>query len=170
MKHCSALSAIFIPFAILINASAWAVDCIPDDTILTSQADVEEFQKIQLIQPYLNTRAEQINTYNTENNINKDLAINGRNLTNIGVFRKYVNDYLQNHSAVNKGMTLMVRQLNSTEHGVPLELYCFTKTKDWAPYEVVSADIFDHIYAIIEVFGLRLFESPTGNDFKQLGN
>ena len=70
-----------------------------------SDTDVEEFQKIQLIQPYLTTRSEQINTYNTSNNINKDLAINGRNLTNIGVFRKYVNDYLQNHSAVNKGMT-----------------------------------------------------------------
>ncbi|MGB2760424.1 MAG: mechanosensitive ion channel domain-containing protein [Maribacter stanieri] len=126
-----------------------------------SEADVEEFQKIQLIQPYLTTRSEQINTYNTSNNINKDLAINGRNLTNIGVFRKYVNDYLQNHSAVNKGMTLMVRQLPPTPQGIPLEIYAFSSDKRWENYEYVMADIFDHLIAALPYFHLQVYEIPV---------
>lgn len=126
-----------------------------------SDADVEEFKKIQLIQPYLTTRSEQINTYNTSNNINKDLAINGRNLTNIGVFRKYVNDYLQNHSAVNKGMTLMVRQLPPTPQGIPLEIYAFSSDKRWENYEYVMADIFDHLIAALPYFHLQVYEIPV---------
>ncbi|WP_282179600.1 mechanosensitive ion channel family protein [Maribacter stanieri] len=126
-----------------------------------SDTDVEEFQKIQLIQPYLTTRSEQINTYNTSNNINKDLAINGRNLTNIGVFRKYVNDYLQNHSAVNKGMTLMVRQLPPTPQGIPLEIYAFSSDKRWENYEYVMADIFDHLIAALPYFHLQVYEIPV---------
>ncbi|MGJ8714358.1 MAG: mechanosensitive ion channel family protein [Maribacter stanieri] len=126
-----------------------------------SDTDVEEFQKIQLIQPYLTTRSEQINTYNTSNNINKDLAINGRNLTNIGVFRKYVNDYLQNHSAVNKGMTLMVRQLPPTPQGIPLEIYAFSSDKRWENYEYVMADIFDHLIAALPYFQLQVYEIPV---------
>lgn len=126
-----------------------------------SDTDVEEFQKIQLIQPYLTTRSEQINTYNISNNINKDLAINGRNLTNIGVFRKYVNDYLQNHSAVNKGMTLMVRQLPPTPQGIPLEIYAFSSDKRWENYEYVMADIFDHLIAALPYFHLQVYEIPV---------
>ncbi|MDO6470682.1 mechanosensitive ion channel family protein [Maribacter sp. 1_MG-2023] len=126
-----------------------------------SDADIEEFQKIQLIQPYLNTRAEQINTYNTANNIDKELAINGRNLTNIGVFRKYVNDYLQSHSAVNKGMTLMVRQLAPTPQGIPLEVYAFSSDKRWENYEYVMADIFDHLLAALPYFQLQVYEIPV---------
>ncbi|HDZ04208.1 hypothetical protein LCGC14_0068340 [marine sediment metagenome] len=126
-----------------------------------SDTDLEEFQKIQLIEPYLTTRSEQINTYNTSNNINKDLAINGRNLTNIGVFRKYVNDYLQNHSAVNKGMTLMVRQLPPTPQGIPLEIYAFSSDKRWENYEYVMADIFDHLIAALPYFHLQVYEIPV---------
>ncbi|TDS17105.1 miniconductance mechanosensitive channel [Maribacter caenipelagi] len=125
-----------------------------------SDADIEEFQKIQLIQPYLNSKSEQINTYNTANNINKELAINGRNLTNIGVFRKYVNDYLENHSAVNKGMTLMVRQLAPTPQGIPLEVYAFSSDKRWENYEYVMADIFDHLLAALPYFDLQVYEIP----------
>ncbi|WP_423998555.1 mechanosensitive ion channel family protein [Maribacter sp. IgM3_T14_3] len=126
-----------------------------------SDADIEEFQKIQLIQPYLKTRAEQINTYNTANNIDKELAINGRNLTNIGVFRKYVNDYLQSHSAVNKGMTLMVRQLAPTPQGIPLEVYAFSSDKRWENYEYVMADIFDHLLSALPYFDLQVYEIPV---------
>ncbi|SIQ42496.1 mechanosensitive ion channel family protein [Maribacter ulvicola] len=126
-----------------------------------SDADVEEFQKIQLIQPYLISRSEQINTYNTANNINKDLALNGRNLTNIGVFRKYVNDYLQSHSAVNKNMTLMVRQLAPTPQGIPLEVYAFSADKRWENYEYVMADIFDHLLAALPYFQLQVYEIPV---------
>ncbi|MUH37465.1 mechanosensitive ion channel family protein [Zobellia amurskyensis] len=123
--------------------------------------DMESFEKIQLIQPYLTTRNEQINSYNTTNEIDKNLAINGRNLTNIGVFRKYVNDYLQNHSAVNKGMTLMVRQLAPTTQGIPLEIYAFSADKRWENYEYIMADIFDHLLAALPYFDLEVFELPT---------
>ena len=126
-----------------------------------SETDIAEFEKIQLIAPYLKTRNEQINSYNTSNNINKDLAINGRNLTNIGVFRKYVNDYLENHSAVNKGMTLMVRQLPPTPQGIPLEVYAFSSDKRWENYEYVMADIFDHLLAALPYFHLQVYEIPV---------
>ncbi|WP_289041165.1 mechanosensitive ion channel domain-containing protein [uncultured Zobellia sp.] len=123
--------------------------------------DMESLEKIQLIQPYLINQNEQINSYNTTNKIDKNLAINGRNLTNIGVFRKYVNDYLQNHSAVNKGMTLMVRQLAPTAQGIPLEIYAFSADKRWENYEYIMADIFDHLLAALPYFNLDVFELPT---------
>ncbi|MEP3373668.1 MAG: mechanosensitive ion channel domain-containing protein [Maribacter dokdonensis] len=126
-----------------------------------SETDLEEFEKIQLIAPYLKTRNEQINSYNTSNYINKDLAINGRNLTNIGVFRKYVNDYLETHSAINKGMTLMVRQLPPTPQGIPLEIYAFSSDKRWENYEYVMADIFDHLLAALPYFHLQVYEIPV---------
>lgn len=126
-----------------------------------SETDLEEFEKIQLIAPYLKTRNEQINSYNTSNNINKDLAINGRNLTNLGVFRKYVNDYLETHSAINKGMTLMVRQLPPTPQGIPLEIYAFSSDKRWENYEYVMSDIFDHLLAALPYFHLQVYEIPV---------
>ncbi|PHN93815.1 mechanosensitive ion channel protein MscS [Maribacter sp. 6B07] len=126
-----------------------------------SETDLEEFEKIQLIAPYLKTRNKQINSYNTSNNINKDLAINGRNLTNIGVFRKYVNDYLETHSAINKGMTLMVRQLPPTPQGIPIEIYAFSSDKRWENYEYVMADIFDHLLAALPYFHLQVYEIPV---------
>ncbi|MEY8019359.1 mechanosensitive ion channel family protein [Muriicola sp. SD30] len=128
--------------------------------------DIESLKNIQLIEPYLITRSASINSYNKENEIDKKYAINGRNLTNIGVFRKYVNDYLQNHSAVNKGMTLMVRQLAPTPQGIPLEIYAFSADKRWENYEYVMADIFDHLLAALSYFELAVFELPislTGN-------
>ncbi|WP_276167519.1 mechanosensitive ion channel family protein [Zobellia alginiliquefaciens] len=125
-----------------------------------SDEDLSTFKKIQLIEPYLITRNEQINSYNESNQINKELAINGRNLTNIGLFRKYVNDYLQNHSAVNKGMTLMVRQLEPTPQGIPLEIYAFSSDKRWENYEYIMADIFDHLLAALPYFDLEVFELP----------
>ncbi|PIB39353.1 mechanosensitive ion channel family protein [Maribacter sp. 4G9] len=130
-----------------------------------SDKDVEALKKIQLIQPYLSDRNEKIKAFNIENGRNKELAINGRNLTNIGVFRKYVTDYLENHSAVNKGMTLMVRQLAPTPQGIPLEIYAFSADKRWENYEYVMADIFDHLLAALPFFDLRVFEFPM--DFGQ---
>ena len=123
--------------------------------------DIESLKKIERILPYLITRSEIINAYNLENKVDKTLAINGRNLTNIGVFRKYVNDYLQNHSAVNKGMTLMVRQLPPSAQGIPLEIYAFSADKRWENYEYVMADIFDHLLAALPYFDLEVFELPT---------
>lgn len=123
--------------------------------------DVENLKKIQLIAPYLHTRSEQITEHNTSNQIDKSLAINGRNLTNIGVFRKYINQYLENHSAVNKDMTLMVRQLAPTTQGIPLEIYAFSSDKRWENYEYIMSDVFDHLISALPYFNLELYEIPV---------
>jgi miniconductance mechanosensitive channel len=124
------------------------------------QSDINELQKIELIGPYLQSRNQQIIAHNQEHNTNKDVAINGKNLTNFGVFRKYITEYLENHSAINKGMTLMVSQLAPTPHGIPLEIYAFSADKRWENYEFVMADIFDHLIASLPFFKLEVFELP----------
>ncbi len=123
--------------------------------------DIEALKKIQLITTYLTTRSEQINKYNEQHQINKEVTINGRNLTNIGVFRKYIETYLQNHSAINKKMTLMTRQLSPTPQGIPLEIYAFSADKRWENYEYVIADIFDHLLSSLDYFDLEVFELPV---------
>jgi len=126
-----------------------------------TEKDIVELKKIQLIAAYLNTRSEQINKYNEQHEINKEVTINGRNLTNIGVFRKYIETYLENHSAINKKMTLMTRQLSPTPQGIPLEIYAFSADKRWENYEYVMADIFDHLLASLDYFDLEVFELPV---------
>ncbi|MHA7831227.1 MAG: mechanosensitive ion channel family protein [Flagellimonas sp.] len=129
-----------------------------------TEKEIEKLKKIQMVEAYIGTRNEQIRTYNKENNINKELLVNGRNLTNFGVFRKYVTNYLQSHSAINKDMTLMVRQLQHTSQGIPLEVYAFSSDKRWENYEYVMADIFDHLLAALPYFSLELFELPVSLD------
>ena len=89
-------------------------------------------------------------------------------MTNIGTFRAYLNEYLRNHPRIRKDMTLMVRQLAPDDHGLPVEIYAFTNTVVWLEYESIQADIFDHIFAVVEEFGLRIHQSPTGNDIRSL--
>ena len=126
-----------------------------------THADVEKLKSIQLISSYLETRQSDIQSYNTSNNINKDLLLNGRNLTNIGVFRKYIDSYLKNHSAINKDMMIMARQLSPTTQGIPLEIYAFSSDKRWENYEYIMSDIFDHLMAALPYFGFEVFELPT---------
>lgn len=133
-----------------------------------STQEVEKLKVIQLIKPYLSTRQEKIDQYNTTNNIDKSLLLNGRNLTNIGVFRKYAQSYVENHPAVNKEMMIMVRQLAPTTQGLPIEVYAFSSDKRWKNYEYVMSDIFDHLLAAIPHFNLEVFELPT--DFKVLNS
>lgn len=130
-----------------------------------SKEDIKKLKKIQLISSYLDTRQEDINNYNSQNNIDKGLAINGRNLTNIGVFRKYIDTYINKHSAINKDMTIMIRQLQPTAQGIPLEVYAFSSDKRWANYEYIMADIFDHLLAAVPYFELELFELPNNANF-----
>ncbi|MDL5512422.1 mechanosensitive ion channel [Arenibacter sp. M-2] len=137
---------------------------------LTSE-NIETLKSIQIISKYLETRNANIETYNKEHDINKQLAINGRNLTNLGVFRKYVETYLKNHSAINQTMTLMTRQLPPTPQGIPLEIYAFSSDKRWENYEYIMADIFDHLLAALPYFELEVFELPTSfNDVLDKGN
>lgn len=123
-----------------------------------SDEEIESFKKIQLISEYLGERQDTIAKFNSENSIDKSLLINGRNLTNIGVFRKYVESYLQNHPAINKDMTIMSRQLAQTPQGIPLEIYAFSTDKIWKNYEYIMGDIFDHLLAALPYFNLELYE------------
>ena len=123
--------------------------------------EVDALKRIELIRPYLSDRQEKIKAYNEEKEVDKSSLINGRNLTNLGVFRKYIETYLEHHSAVNKEMTLMTRQLEPTPQGIPLEVYAFSSDKRWQNYEYIMADIFDHLLASVPYFGLEIFELPT---------
>lgn len=126
-----------------------------------SDDDLAQLKKIHLIANYIHTRSSEINSHNLQHDIDKSLFLNGRNLTNFGVFRKYITSYLESHSVINKKMTLMVRQLEPTPQGIPLEIYTFSKDKRWENYEYVMADIFDHLLAALPYFKLEVFELPV---------
>lgn len=127
------------------------------------EEELEGFKQIQLIASYIDTRQSEIIKFNTTNNIDKSLAINGRNMTNFGLFRKYITTYLQHYPGINKEMTLLCRQLQPTPHGIPLEIYAFSSDKRFVNYEYIMADIFDHIIASVPYFELELFESLDAN-------
>jgi miniconductance mechanosensitive channel len=123
--------------------------------------DLEKLNSVQLIEKYIILRQNEIQIFNTKNNVNKSLAINGRNLTNFGVFRKYITTYLEHYPGLNKDMIILCRQLQPSAQGIPLEIYAFSKDQKFENYEYIMADIFDHIIASIEYFDLEIFENPT---------
>ncbi|MDR3539495.1 MAG: mechanosensitive ion channel [Desulfosporosinus sp.] len=125
---------------------------------------LEEFEKIQYLADYLRNKKNEIAQYNLEHNIDTSNSVNGRNLTNIGIFRAYIQIYLEKYPKIHKEMTRMVRQLPPGESGLPLEIYAFTNDTEWVNYETIQSDIFDHILAIVPQFGLRIFQKPTGYD------
>ncbi|WP_400078826.1 mechanosensitive ion channel family protein [Winogradskyella sp. R77965] len=120
--------------------------------------DVERLKSIQLVSQYLTNASSIISKHNLENSVDKSVLINGRNLTNFGVFRKYLQTYIDNHSAINKEMTLMVRQLEPTPQGIPMEIYAFSKDQRWQNYEYIMGDIFDHVLASVKYFDLEIYE------------
>lgn len=126
-----------------------------------SDSELENLKKIQLITTYIETRQAEINRFNSKNTIDKSLPINGRNITNFGLFRKYITQYLENYPSLNKDMILLCRQLQPTQYGIPLEIYTFTKDKKFENYEYIMSDIFDHIIASINYFDLEIFELPS---------
>jgi len=123
--------------------------------------DLNQLKKVQLITSYIDSRQAEIDKYNDLRGIDKSLSLNGRNMTNLGLFRKYIIQYLQDHPGLNKDMHIMCRQLQSTAHGVPLEIYVFSSDKRWANYEYIMADIFDHVMASVRYFDLEIFELPS---------
>lgn len=135
---------------------------------ICSDEMIEKFRKIQFLSEYIKERTREIENYNIEHNINTDLPINGRQLTNLGVFRVYITNYLKNRVDLLEGSTTMVRQLAPGENGIPIELYLFIADTRWVNYEGIQADIFDHILAAVDFFELRVFQNPTGYDIKQL--
>jgi len=133
-----------------------------------TEEKIEEYKKIELVKSYIEHRQREILKYNEKTSADKSVLINGRNQTNFGVFRKYLNGYLHENSAVNKELALMVRQLEPTSKGIPLEIYCFISDKRWENFEAVMADIFDHVIASVPYFDLEIFEEPTGKDLRSL--
>ena len=123
--------------------------------------DLEKMKNIQLIRSYIENRQIEINKYNLQHDIDKSLPLNGRNLTNFGLFRKYITNYLENYPSLNKEMILLCRQLQPTAQGSPLEIYTFTKDKKFENYEYITSDIFDHIIAAVPYFELEIFELAT---------
>jgi miniconductance mechanosensitive channel len=127
------------------------------------------YGKFQLISDYIKAKRQEIADYNVEHQVDTCELINGRNLTNIGTFRAYLAAYLHSHPKVHQEMTFLIRQLPPGEHGIPIEIYIFSNDQRWAEYEAIQADIFDHIMAVIPMFDLRVFQQPTGNDFRLIG-
>lgn len=125
------------------------------------ESELEKMGKIQLLTHYIEERQKEINKFNELNDIDKSIPVNGRNMTNFGLFRKYITQYLQNHPALNKDMLLLCRQLQPTQYGIPLEIYTFTSDKRFENYEYIMADIFDHIFASVGYFDLEIFELPS---------
>jgi miniconductance mechanosensitive channel len=123
--------------------------------------DLSHMKGIQLITSYIETRQAEIEKYNDLRGVDKSLLLNGRNMTNLGLFRKYIMQYLLDHPGLNKNMHIMCRQLQSTAHGVPLEIYVFSSDKRWANYEYIMSDIFDHVMASVIYFDLEIFELPS---------
>ncbi len=131
-----------------------------------SRHEIERLTHAQLLEPYIKQKVEEITSYNRAHNVDDSSLINGRRLTNLGSFRAYLERYLRAHPDVHQQMTLMVRQLAPTHEGIALELYCFTATTVWVEYERIQSDIFDHLYAVLPEFGLRVSQAPTGSDFR----
>jgi len=131
---------------------------------ICDQAMIDRFRRIEYISSYVDTKLEETTAWNIEHGLEDDVLINGRNLTNIGTFRAYVEAYLRHHPKIHKDMTFLVRQLQPTEKGLPIEIYVFANDQRWVQYEGIQSDIFDHIIAVVQEFDLRLFQQPTGQD------
>ncbi len=127
---------------------------------------LERFQNIQYISQYIQTKKDELEAHNKT--VDGASQINLRRMTNIGILRAYLIAYLKNHSLINQNMTFLVRQLKPTENGLPIEIYVFCKDSEWANYEAFQADIFDHVLAVIPEFDLRIFQNPTGSDFRNV--
>ncbi|MGR3806529.1 mechanosensitive ion channel family protein [Pasteurella testudinis] len=134
-----------------------------------SRSEITHLQQSRLLNDYLDKRQQEIREFHQVNQIDHNSYLNGRHLTNLGTFRAYLLRYLENNRHIRQDMTLMVRQLDASEKGIPLEIYCFTNTVIWREYEGIQADIFDHIYAVAKEFNLRVYQAPSGYDMRKMG-
>jgi miniconductance mechanosensitive channel len=131
---------------------------------------IERFKKFAFLGSHIEEKLAEIEQYNKEMGFDLSQKVNGRRLTNLGTFRAYMREYLRSHPRLHNGMTLLVRHRPPTEHGLPIEVYVFTNDIRWAEYEAIQADIFDHILAVIPEFELKVFQSPSGSDLKELSS
>jgi len=134
------------------------------------EAMLQRFSKIQVLQDYLEKKQRELKEWNEKNGIDESVLVNGRRMTNVGVFRAYLQGYLKRHPKLHQELLiLMVRQLEPGPTGLPLEIYAFSREQAWPVYEGIQADIFDHVLAVIPEFDLRVFQQPTGGDLRSLG-
>jgi len=136
---------------------------------LCTEELLEKFTHFELLKDYIEQKTKEVANHNKSNSINTAELINGRRLTNVGTFRAYIEAYLRNNRKIHPEMTFLIRQLEPTACGLPIQIYVFTNDTDWVRYEGIQADIFDHLLAIIPEFRLKVFQSPTGKDFGKLG-
>ncbi len=129
---------------------------------------IQKFKKIHLLKEYITKKEQELLKYNSDNNIDTSMISNGRRVTNIGTFRAYLVNYLKNHPKINQELTVLVRQLEPTTTGIPMQIYAFSNDIEWIKYEGIQSDIFDHILAVAPQFELSLFQSPSGADFKKV--
>ena len=130
----------------------------PSSIRFLNNEEIESLKKIHLLSDYINKIDKEINSFNSSNQIDKSVLINGRNLTNLGVFREYVQIYLKEHPDTNDDLTMMCRQLEPTAYGIPIQIYTFSKDKEWTKYESITSDIFDHLLSSVKYFHLDCFE------------
>jgi len=128
---------------------------------------IEKFERIHHLSDYIGKKKKELESYNQSKNIDLDSFANGIHLTNIGIFRIYIQNYLKDHPNIHKGMLQIVRQLPPEVYGLPLEIYVFTNDIVWSHYEAIQSDIFDHILAVVPEFELRVYQQPTGYDLQR---
>ncbi len=132
-----------------------------------ASADVERLKRFALLDDYLDAKEKDIQAFNAEVQAEGEDPINGRRLTNIGTFRAYANAYIKQKQGVHPDMIMMVRMMEPTAEGIPMEVYCFSQDTAWVNYETLQGDIFDHLLAILPEMGLRLYQAPAGSDFRE---
>lgn len=136
----------------------------------TDAEQLEKFKRIRLLRPYLESKLDDIQKHNESVGGELSELINGRRLTNIGTFRAYCVAYLRQHPKVRQDLTLLVRQLTPEATGLPIEIYFFCNDTNWANFEDVQSDVFDHLFSILPEFGLSAFQSPSGADLEKAGS
>jgi len=129
---------------------------------------LEQLAKIEYLASYIRERQDEISTFNTEHKFDTTCPVNGRRQTNVGIFRRYIKEYLDNHLGINQKMIKMARQMPAEGQGLPMEIYAFSNTTRWEEYEGIMSDIFDHLYAVLPYFGLKAYQQPSGNDLRQI--
>ncbi len=139
-----------------------------DSVHFVNEEELVRFRKIKMLRPYLEKKEKEIEAYNKKFNMDPEVLVNGRRQTNLGIFRAYLKAYLSNREDIRNDMTFLVRHLPPSEKGIPIEIYVFTKTTEWAAYEDIQADIFDLVLAVLPEFGLRVYQFPKSGDFNRL--
>jgi miniconductance mechanosensitive channel len=132
------------------------------------EALLEKFKRFEFLKPYIEAKLKDVHEHNSSREADMSELINGRHLTNVGTFRAYCLAYLRSHELLHQDMTLLVRQLQPSPEGLPIQIYVFTKDTRWAYYEDIQADIFDHLLAVIPQFNLKVFQKPSGKDLEGL--